>query len=104
MFTAGAIAAAGFLFLLFKFGVKRVISYDIIFDVLITTLLVVVLWGTFSGMMAALFGGLIVSVILFTLKRVMKREELAIVSEPATFFGFTFNMPKVRWVSVEPGL
>ena len=41
MFTAGLIAAAGLLFLLFKFGIRRVITYDIFFDVAITTILMV---------------------------------------------------------------
>ena len=69
MFTAGLIAAAGLLFLLFKFGIRRVITYDIFFDVAITAILMVSLAGTFSGMMAALFGGLLVSIVLFVRKR-----------------------------------
>ena len=59
MLTAGIIAAAGLLFLVFKLGIRRVISYDLAFDVAITAVLMVSLAGTFSGMMAALLGGLI---------------------------------------------
>ena len=79
MFTAGLIAAAGLLFLLFKFGIRRVITYDIFFDVAITAILMVSLAGTFSGMMAALFGGLIVSIVLFIMKRTMRHEKLSLV-------------------------
>ena len=79
MITAGIIAAAGLLFLLFKFGIRRVITYDIFFDVLITATLMFTLAGTFSGMMAALFGGLIVSVVLFVMKRTMRHEKLSLV-------------------------
>ena len=79
MFIAGLIAAAGLLFLLFKFGIRRVITYDIFFDVAITAILMVSLARTFSGMMAALFGGLIVSVVLFIMKRTMRHEKLSLV-------------------------
>jgi len=79
MITAGIIAAAGLLFLLFKFGIRRVITYDIFFDVAITATLMFTLAGTFSGMMAALFGGLIVSIVLFVMKRTMRHERLSLV-------------------------
>ena len=79
MITAGIIAASGLLFLLFKFGIRRVITYDIFFDVAITATLMFTLAGTFSGMMAALFGGLIVSVVLFVMKRTMRHERLSLV-------------------------
>ena len=79
MMTAGIVAAAGMLFLLFKFGVRKVINYDIFFDVAITALLMIALAGTFSGMMAALFGGLIVSIVLFIMKRTMRHEKLEII-------------------------
>ena len=93
MFTAGLIAAAGLLFLLFKFGVRKVITYDIFFDVLITFFLMVVLAGTFSGMMAALLGGLIVSVVLFVMKRTMRHEKLTLVK--------TKTFPYRRWMWIE---
>ena len=93
MIEAGVIAAMGMLFLLFKFGVRKVITYDILFDVLITFFLMIVLAGTFSGMMAALFGGLIVSVVLFVMKRTMSREKLELVK--------TKKFPYRRWMWVE---
>jgi len=93
MFLAGIIAAAGMLFLLFKFGVRKVINYDIFFDVLITFFLMIVLAGTFSGMIAALFGGLLVSVVLFIMKRTMRHEKLSLVK--------TKKFPYRRWMWVE---
>lgn len=93
MMLAGIIAALGMLFLLFKFGVRKVITYDILFDVLITFFLVIVLAGTFSGMIAALFGGLIVSVVLFIMKRTMRHEKLSLVK--------TKKFPYRRWMWVE---
>ena len=79
MIIAGLIAAAGLLFLLFKFGMRRVINYDIYVDVGITVLLMSLLAGTFSGMMAALFAGLVVSVLLFVMKRTMRHESFGMI-------------------------
>lgn len=93
MILAGLIAAAGMLFLLFKFGVRKVITYDIFFDVLITFFLMIVLAGTFSGMMAALLGGLVVSVVLFIMKRTMRHEKLSLVKVK--------KFPYRRWMWVE---
>ena len=64
MWLAGLLSALGLLFLIFKFGIRRVISYDIPVDIAVTILLMYVFAGTYSGMMAAMVGGLIVSVTL----------------------------------------
>jgi len=93
MMLAGIVAALGMLFLLFKFGVRKVITYDIFFDVLITFFLIITLAGTFSGMMAALLGGLIVSVVLFVMKSTMRHEKLSLVK--------TKKFPYRRWMWVE---
>ncbi|MGB2145927.1 MAG: hypothetical protein ACPHZ7_03065 [Vibrio toranzoniae] len=52
--------------------------------------------GTYSGMIAAMVGGLIVSIVLYILKRTMRREELQLVK--------TSNFPyrELRWVGVKP--
>ena len=78
MILAGLIAATGLLFLVMKLGIRKIIKYDIILDVLITAVLMYSLAGTYSGMMAALLGGLFVSVILFVLKKTITREELRV--------------------------
>tara|TARA_R100001086_G_scaffold248477_1_gene185560 strand:- start:476 stop:760 length:285 start_codon:yes stop_codon:yes gene_type:complete len=93
MITAGLVAAAGMLFLLFKFGVRKVINYDIFFDIVITAVLMIALAGTFSGMMAALFGGLVVSVVLFIMKRTMRHQKLELIK--------TKKFPYRRWMWVE---
>jgi len=96
MLLAGGIAAAGLLFLIFKFGVRKVIHYDIMFDILITGFLVYALAGTYAGMMAALMGGLMVSIILFVMKRTMNREVLGVIR--------TSNFPyrKLGWITKAP--
>ena len=95
MIETGLIAAAGMLFLLFKFGVRKVIHYDILFDVLITALLMYALAGTYGGMMAALTGGLIVSIVLFIMKRTLPgRQKLSVVRVSK------FPYRKIKWVTV----
>lgn len=96
MILAGIISAVGLLFLIFKFGIRRVISYDIQIDIAVTGLLMYALAGTYSGMMAALFGGLIVSVVLFVMKRTMYREELILITTD------TFPYRKLRWITIAP--
>jgi membrane protein CcdC involved in cytochrome C biogenesis len=96
MIFAGILSALGLLFLIFKFGIRRIITYDIPIDIAVTGFLMYVFAGTYSGMIAAMVGGLIVSVVLYTLKRTMRREELQLVK--------TSNFPyrAVRWVGVQP--
>ncbi len=48
-----------------KVGGRKTIGNDIFVDVLITVTLLVCFYGTFSGMAAAMVGGLFASIILF---------------------------------------
>jgi hypothetical protein len=96
MILAGLISSLGLLFLLFKFGPRRIISYDIPIDIAATVLLMVLFAGTFSGMMAAMFGGLIISVTLFAMRQTMIREQLSLVKVKK------FPYRAWRWVEVDP--
>ena len=66
---AGVFSALAILFLLAKFDIKKVLWLDIPIDIASTMLLVVMFAGTFAGMMAAVIGGCIISVTLYTLKK-----------------------------------
>tara|TARA_S200000501_G_scaffold313411_1_gene304866 strand:- start:14327 stop:14614 length:288 start_codon:yes stop_codon:yes gene_type:complete len=91
MFLTGLIAALGMLFLLFKFGIKKVIHYDIFFDIAITGFLLFSFAGTYSGMMAAMFGGMLVSIVLYVMKRTMRHEKFTSIktdSFPYRRFGW----------------
>ena len=58
---------------------------------------------TYSGMMAAMVGGLVVSVVLYTLKRTMVREVL--VFETRDYWvanKYRVPVPVYRWVTVNP--
>jgi hypothetical protein len=96
MIFAGLLSAAGLLFLIFKFGVHRVIAYDIPIDITVTAFLVYAFAGTYSGMLAAMVGGLIVSITLFVMKRTMRREEFKMVKTSS------FPYRAMRWVGVQP--
>ena len=96
MIIAGLLSAAGLLFLIFKFGVRRAITYDIPLDIAATGLLMFLFAGTFSGMMAAMVGGLVVSITLFVMKKTMIREELMLVKTKS------FPYRAFRWIEVEP--
>ena len=103
MILAGIIAALGLLFLVLKLGVKKVLGYDILIDIGITSLLMWSLAGTYSGMMAALIGGLIVSIVLFIMKKTMVREELRLNNRKIKVSKFIeLPVPYFEWVEIDP--
>lgn len=70
MFIAyGAISAVGILFLLFKLDIRKVLYFDLVTDITATVALIIMFAGTFSGMLSAMTGGAIISVVLFFLKK-----------------------------------
>lgn len=96
MIFAGLLSALGLLFLIFKFGIRRIIAYDIPIDITVTAFLMYAFAGTYSGMIAAMVGGLIVSITLFIMKRTMRREVLMFVKTPK------FPYRAMRWIGVQP--
>ena len=100
---AGITAAAGLLFLVLKLGPRKIISYDIPIDIAITALLMWSLAGTYSGMMAALVGGLVVSIILFVMKKTMVREELRLNNRKIKVAKFIeLPVPYFEWIEIDP--
>ena len=78
MLTIGILSALGLLLLALKAGGKKVIGMDIVFDIGITITIMSMFAGTFSGMAAAMIGGLFVTVILFIMKKTMVHETLTV--------------------------
>ena len=66
MLLVGILSALGLLLLALKAGGKKAIGHDIFVDVIITVTLMVCFYGTFSGMTAAMVGGLTASIVLTT--------------------------------------
>lgn len=88
--VAGIFSALAILFLLFKFNIKRVLAFDVPIDIASSALLIVLFAGTFAGMMAAVIGGAIISIVLYILKKIKGCEK-------PKRKGF-----KVIWVNVPP--
>ena len=63
MLLIGIFSALGLLLLALKIGGRKTIGHDVLIDVMITVTLMVCFYGTFSGMAAAMVGGLCASVI-----------------------------------------
>jgi len=103
MLTVGIFSALGLLLLALKAGGRKTIGNDIFVDVLITVTLMVCFYGTFSGMAAAMVGGLAASITLFVLKKTMVHQVLEVTKQPKTIYkNFKVHTPKVQWVEVKP--
>tara|TARA_X000001382_G_scaffold130968_1_gene128308 strand:+ start:9618 stop:9953 length:336 start_codon:yes stop_codon:yes gene_type:complete len=103
MFITGILAALGLLLLIFKLGIRKVIAFDIPVDIAITSFLVMTFAGSYAGMVAALIGGLFVSVVLFVLRKTISRDEPTIVTEHANFKeGKYIPSVKLQWVRKQP--
>ena len=103
MLLIGIFSALGLLLLALKAGGRKTIGNDIFVDVLITVTLMVCFYGTFSGMAAAMVGGLTASMILFVLKKTMVHEKLVIEKRPiAKCFKINISGPTIRWKECQP--
>lgn len=72
-----ALAAAAALFiLLIKLNIKRVLGYDVLFDVACTVILVTSFAGTVTGMAAAMIAGVMISIMLGIAKLLFGYERL----------------------------
>ena len=90
MLTIGIISALGLLLLALKIGGRKIIGMDIYLDIAITITLMIMFAGTFSGMAAAMIGGLFVTILLFIMKKPMVHETLTVEK----------GLPK--WKEVDP--
>ena len=102
MLWIGIFSALGLLLLALKVGGRKTIGNDIFVDVLITVTLMVCFYGTFSGMAAAMVGGLFASIILFVLKKTMRHEVLTVRNQPKKVFNKTIKTPSLQWEIIEP--
>ena len=106
MLMVGILSALGLLILALKAGGRKAIGHDIFVDVLITVTLMVCFYGTFSGMTAAMIGGLSASLVLFVMKKTMVHVKLTIVKEYRVIMSspVKIKLPtvKTKWETVEP--
>ena len=102
MLTIGIFSALGLLLLALKDGGRKTIGHDIFVDILITTTLIVAFYGTYSGMTAAMIGGLTASIILFLLKKTMVHQKLHLEYVKKQMFRWQVSVPKLSWQTKQP--
>jgi lysylphosphatidylglycerol synthetase-like protein (DUF2156 family) len=95
MLLIGIMSAFGLLLLLLKAGGRKVIGADIFADIAITITLMVCFYGTYSGMVAAMLGGLCASIALFIMKKTMVHEVMAVSKNK-------FRIPTFSWKEKQP--
>ena len=76
LIIAGVVSALAVLVLLFKIGIRKCLYFDVPLDIGVTVFLGIIFSGTYSGMIAAIIGGLIFSIILWGLKNFIGYERL----------------------------
>ncbi len=72
----GVLSGIAILFLCVKVGMRKVCGYDVAADIILTTVLCFIFYGTYSGMMVGIVGGIIVSVSLLLYKNIYGYERL----------------------------
>ena len=95
MLLIGIMSAFGLLLLVLKAGGRKAIGADIFVDIAITVTLMVCFYGTYSGMVAAMLGGLCASVTLFIMKKFMVHEVIAVKKNK-------HKIPILQWEKVQP--
>lgn len=102
MISIGIISALALLLLALKIGGRKTIGSDIFVDVIITVTLMICFYGTFSGMTAAMVGGLCASIVLFIMKKTMNHQKLTITKKPLKIYKLDMSAPTIKWVEHEP--
>ncbi len=95
MLLIGIMSAFGLLLLVLKAGGRKAIGADIFVDIAITVTLMVCFYGTYSGMVAAMLGGLCASVTLFIMKKFMVHEVVAVKKNK-------YHVPLFTWEEKQP--
>jgi hypothetical protein len=62
VFTTGFAIFLGLVFIFIKLPRRTMLRYDVVLDVAVTLIVLAIHFGTFSGVMAATFAGLLTSV------------------------------------------
>ena len=102
MLLIGILSAFGLLLLVLKVGGRKAIGADIFVDIAITITLMVCFYGTYSGMVAAMLGGLAASVVLFIMKKTMVHEVLSVQKKNYKIFKYNASHPTIKWEEKQP--
>lgn len=102
MLLIGILSALGLLLIALKVGGRKTIGHDVFIDIMITLTLMVCFYGTFSGMAAAMVGGMAASIVLFIMRKTMKHEKLSMQKKTYRVLRANFSGPTVKWEEIEP--
>ena len=102
MLLIGILSAFGLLLLVLKVGGRKAIGADIFIDIAITITLMVCFYGTYSGMVAAMLGGLAASVVLFIMKKTMVHEVLSVQKKKYKIFKYNTSHTTIKWEEKQP--
>ena len=102
MLAIGIFSALGLLLLALKIGGRKTIGHDVFVDVLITLTLMVAFYGTFSGMAAAMVGGLVATIVLFIMKKTMVHQKFVVTTKPTKVLNFTLHTPRGKLEERQP--
>ena len=92
----GAMTVIGVLLMLARLNIKRFLGYPNTVDILFTLLMLWMFAGTFSGMVAAGFASLFMSIILWVLRSTLGAERMAIRKGKLWFI----PVPVVYWRTI----
>lgn len=98
LFTPGFLVALGFIILLLKLrrdSFRKLLGFDIYLDVGATLLMMWMFQGTYAGMMAAMVGGIMFSLVLVMAKRIIGYKKLVWINDSDHL------IPTLRWVEVK---
>lgn len=104
IFIAGTLMGVGVLLHFWKMGIKRVLGYDLVFDLFLSIMLTVVFHGTQGGMMLAIIAGITISIVLRVTRWFIGYETIGIVYVRVKFLPM-FSAPLVPtlgWKSHPP--
>ena len=65
----GMLSAASFMLLLLKFDIKKVLYFDVPIDIIFSSIMMYIFFGTFSGMVSSAIGGVTLSLSLLLCKK-----------------------------------
>ena len=102
MLAIGIFSALGLLLLALKIGGRKTIGNDVFVDILITATLMLMFYGTYSGMAAAMVGGLVASIVLFAMKKTMVHKKLQIETYKKKVQGVKIPMLSFSWQTKQP--
>ena len=98
-FAAGGISAIAMIFLMLKMDILKVCGYDLFFDVSFTALLATLFSGTYTGMLAAIIAGAIISIYLFIVKRIKGYKRLVYVDGRLTWVHYYIEKREMKTIN-----